>query len=454
MSYGLPKADSVTDLKARRTRLVEEMQSIMPHLEDHTVTPAMRERFHEIDNRITQLTTAIAAKKNGEKMATKVSRKALKNYERTGNDESFTRYLRSGRTEYRSDGTGFSTAPNDAGLSAGATGYDAGYMIPQGFWMNLQVALKQYGGTSNDFRYVETKTGAPAPWPTIDPTSVTGTWLSGENNQLSVTEPYQFGQGMLNAWTLAVGPFLASLQLVEDSAFDVDQFVAERIGEALGRSIAAIAISGTGSSQPLGVVTALAAKSATGTVGSGSITATGGYLDLATALEVKTFAGTPTELAGNLLSPQTIIGMIQSVDPAYRNDPADGTPLSKFYMNDSQLAGMRSVVDDYGRPLLQDPTHEKGVPSLYGYPVVIDNNIPNLTASTAGGPVFGNLQNAMVFRVVRSDARVVANTGPATQMRLTERYADYLAVGYLGYLRCDIRSNDLRAAVTVKPAAT
>jgi hypothetical protein len=39
-------------------------------------------------------------------------------------------------------------------------------------------------------------------------------------------------------------------------------------------------------------------------------------------------------------------------------------------------------------------------------------------------------------------------------MRLTERYADYLAVGYLGFARVDMRSNDLRAAVTVRPAAT
>ena len=39
-------------------------------------------------------------------------------------------------------------------------------------------------------------------------------------------------------------------------------------------------------------------------------------------------------------------------------------------------------------------------------------------------------------------------------MRLTERYADYLAIGYIGYLRADVRSNDLRAAVTIKAAAT
>ncbi len=36
-------------------------------------------------------------------------------------------------------------------------------------------------------------------------------------------------------------------------------------------------------------------------------------------------------------------------------------------------------------------------------------------------------------------------------MRLNERYADYMAVDYLLYRRFDMRSNDLRAAITVKP---
>lgn len=60
------------------------------------------------------------------------------------------------------------------------------------------------------------------------------------------------------------------------------------------------------------------------------------------------------------------------------------------------------------------------------------------------------------MRVVRADARVVTDTHPIVpnSMKLTERYADYLQVGYLGYLRADSRSNDLRAVVTVKPAAT
>lgn len=119
---------------------------------------------------------------------------------RTAADEAFTRYLRTGDTSgmhTRADGTGFSTAPNDAGLSAGSNGDFAGYLVPQGFWANLQVAMKAYGGVANDFKEVVTETGNPMPWPTIDPTGVTADLLgaSSELTQLSVTQPYNFGQG-------------------------------------------------------------------------------------------------------------------------------------------------------------------------------------------------------------------------------------------------------------------
>ena len=52
------------------------------------------------------------------------------------------------------------------------------------------------------------------PWPAIDPTAVNASVLGASNelNQVSISDPYVFGQGMLNAWTLYVGPMLASLQ--------------------------------------------------------------------------------------------------------------------------------------------------------------------------------------------------------------------------------------------------
>jgi HK97 family phage major capsid protein len=165
-------------------------------------------------------------------------------------------------------------------------------------------------------------------------------------------------------------------------------------------------------------------------------------------------------VSGNILSPTSLLGMIAGVDPAYY-------PTCKWYMNATQAWNLRSVVDSNGRPLINfangfdaddvvngNWSSNTPVAKLFGFPLIVDQNIPNLTASAAGGPVFGTMNHAMVMRVVRADARVVAKTGPANMMRLEERYADYLALGYLGYLRMDIRSNDLRAAVTVKAAAT
>ena len=113
--------------------------------------------------------------------------------------------------------------------------------------------------------------------------------------------------------------------------------------------------------------------------------------------------------------------------------------------NATQAWNTRSITDGEGRPILnfmngfsagnvKNPNYSSGssVAQLFGFDVVIDNNIPNLTASTTGGPVFGSLQHPMVYRQVRN----------AGLMRPNERYADFLAVGYLLFMRCDIRSND------------
>lgn len=342
---------------------------------------------------------------------------------------AFTEYLRRGTRapELRAAGEG--------------TGSAGGYLVPPGWWQRLQVALKAYGGVSNDFELVESDTGQSMLWATNNPTGVVAN-LVAENTQISNADVYTFGQGQLSAYLYATNIALVSVQLSQDSAFDIDGFLAARFGEAIGRARAAAALTGTGSSQPLGILTALAAWSSTGTVG--NPTATGGYLQLNTAQEVNVFsktAATPgtatvTELTGNVLAPSTVLALIESVDPAYRALGA------KFYFNDSMLQGMRGIVDGYGRPLYDSLQGDN--PSLYGYKVTVDNTIPNLAASATQGPIFGHLPSAMVLRQVAG----------AGVMRLDERYADFLQVGYLAWNRFDIKSNDLRAAATVKAAAS
>ncbi|MFQ6200705.1 phage major capsid protein, partial [Streptomyces sp. NPDC000405] len=99
--------------------------------------------------------------------------------------------------------------------------------------------------------------------------------------------------------------------------------------------------------------------------------------------------------------------------------------------SDSGLKVIRKLKDGQGRPLWE-PSLQAGVPStLLGAPVVIDNGIP-APAAGAASVGFGDLRAAYVARQVAG----------GQMMRLEERYADYLQVGFLGFLRFDGTPDD------------
>ena len=83
---------------------------------------------------------------------------------------------------------------------------------------------------------------------------------------------------------------------------------------------------------------------------------------------------------------------------------------------------------------------------LWGYPYVIDQNMPNISnvLGTVGGLWFGDFKRAMVVRQVNA----------AHAMRLTERYADYLQVGFIVFVRMDSQPNDMRAVVEYETVAS
>lgn len=279
-----------------------------------------------------------------------------------------------------------------------------------------------------------------------DPTQIVGRYIT-ESNQLgfggdSQGTDYQFGQGMLNAWTLVSGVILASVQLINDSAFDVDGFVNDRIGESIGRKVAQELHTGTGAQAFLGIETSLTARGhqANPAMGGIYVAGTSGDWLAPTGGNAYTLLGGTTaqaKKAKGLIGFDDVLGMIATIDPAYRK-----AGRCVFVCNDLTLAMLRSVTDAYGHPLWS-PAVAPGQPdTLYGYPVVVDQNTSavyagsDTTSIQPGGLLFGDFSVAMVGRQVNG----------ATMMRLTERYADYLQVGYLGYCRMDFRSNDLRAA--------
>jgi HK97 family phage major capsid protein len=370
---------------------------------------------------------------------------------RTGFPEMTTRDVSWEDSEIRAalDANSLSTAGGEPAV-AGATGFTSGYMIPMGFWHNLQIALKAYGGILPYIQMIQTDSGQPMPWPTVDPTQIVGRYIT-ETNQLgfggdSNGTDYQFGQGMLNAWTIVSGVILASVQLINDSAFDVDGFVNDRIGESIGRKVAAEIHTGTGATAFLGCETALSARGhqATAALGGIYLSGTSGNWSATAGGSAFTILGGTSaqpKKANGLIGFDDVLGMIATVDPAYRN-----TGRCIFVANDITLAMLRSITDAYGHPLWS-PAVAPGQPdTLYGYPVIVDQNTSGVStsASTAGGLIFGDFKTAMIARQVNG----------ATMMRLTERYADYLQVGYLGYIRMDARSNDLRAAALYSTNAT
>ena len=137
-----------------------------------------------------------------------------------------------------------------------------------------------------------------------------------------------------------------------------------------------------------------------------------------------------TELNAGTLGGASLLAMVQAVDPAYMKAPGG----CKFFMNSTQAWGLRGVSDANGRPLLSwnnaliaDSVSAPGqlleyqvnsgnspVAQILGFDVIIDNSISALTANNISGPIFGNMQSAMVLRQV----------GVRLFLRLTERYAD------------------------------
>jgi HK97 family phage major capsid protein len=430
-----------------RLTAFEGMKAIMEKINrGERLTVEERKDFDARNARITELDADLRTAKEAEDLAAKMreDRSADESPRQPIDageirERAWSNYLRNGvvTNEMRTGTAMITGGMNNVSPGTGQTGQTpdqtAGFLVPPGWWQRLQVALKAYGGIARDFQQLQTESGQPMLWATVDPTAVVGSLVSEAPSSIS-TVGYSFGQGTISAYAVTSNIQLVSIQLAQDSAFDLDGFVADRVGEAIGRYQAGAVLTGTGSGQPLGIIPALNTK---GAVGSGS----GGYYGLTAATSINVGGTTTTELAAGVPSVNTLRAMIAGVDPAYRAQGA------RFYMNDQQLLGVRGLSDANGRPLvnLMDGV-TPGVPtSIWGYEVVVDNNIPAMTTpSTTGGPIFGHLQSAMVLRTVSG----------VTLRRLDERFADTMQVGYIGYLRFDSRSNDLRAAITVKTAAT
>lgn len=265
-------------------------------------------------------------------------------------------------------------------------GTAGGYTVPQGFWAKVTETMKMYGGVLENVEVISTATGNDLPWPTNDDTGNTGALLA-ENTQAS-EQDLTFGMKTLRNWTYTSKIVRVSLQLMQDSGIDIESFVARKLGERLGRIYNTDLTTGNGAARPQGIVTGST---------SGKTTSSG------TAITV-----------------DELIDLQHSVDPAYRNE------RSAFMFNDSTFGYIRKLKDGQNLPIFA--ADYMGAPSsqILGHRYVINQDMASI-ATTNKAVLFGDFFAGYVARQVSG----------GQLLRLTERYADYLQVGFLGFGRID-----------------
>lgn len=264
-------------------------------------------------------------------------------------------------------------------LRAQSVGTDSagGYLVPPGFRQKITERMKAFGGLRNHVEVINTDTGASMEWPTNDDTSNSGE-IVAEAGTFTAGADLVFGTKTIGAYKFMSGgasnlPVRLSVELLQDAAFDVESFLARKLGERIARAEASQIVTGNGTSAPEGIVTGV-----TGTMLAGTAALT--YADLVT--------------------------FIHSVDPAYRAS-------AKWAFNDATWATIQKLEDNNGRPLIMSANDgiggQVGGANLLGYPVVIDqafSNI-NLTSNTVNWGVFGDLTEAYIMRRVKDITLVV-----------------------------------------------
>jgi len=306
--------------------------------------------------------------------------------------------------------TALNEARNQARAAGVGTGAGGGFLVPQGFRRDLVIVQKQFGGMLQVAEQIDTDTGAAIPWPTNDDTGNKGAILS-ENTQVT-EQDLTLGQAQLGAYMYTSKLVRVSYQLLQDSAFNFEVFLRNRLGERLGRAENEHFTIGTGTGQPQGI-----------TVG-GTVRVT-----LAT--------GNTTGFSTTAVGYNALVDLFHSIDPAYRNE------RTRWMLHDTTVKNIVKLVDTTGRPIWQLGMQAGEPDMIFGRPITFNQDMP-VPAANAKTIAFGDFNAGYVIRLV---------TG-VLSLRLTERYADFLQVGFLAFQRCDGMVQNAAAFSLLQQSAT
>lgn len=283
-------------------------------------------------------------------------------------ERAFDAYMRTGQAnqdivELRAQSVGTASA--------------GGYTVPEVFRQKLVERVKAFGGVASNAEEITTASGGDMPFPTLDDTGNSGVIASEGTAPGSGGADLVFAEKTLKAFKyVAPGasqlPLRVSVELLQDSAFDIEGLVRRKLGERIGRKQAADWVNGAGTTLPFGVTT----------------------------------SGGPSKTFAEDVTYAELVDAKHAVDPDYREGGS-----CKWYFNDTTLATIEKLVDSNGRPLLSQSTDGiSGAPALMllGHPVVVDQAFATSTADSGNiFGAFGDLRQGYVIRRVKDLTLIV-----------------------------------------------
>lgn len=269
-----------------------------------------------------------------------------------------------------------------------------GYIVPQSFSNELEMAGIWKGGMLEACRVYTDTIGGSLKWPTGDDTGTNGL-ISGQGVARTVQD-LTFGNVLFSDYTIDSGIVKVGRELINDERVQfLQSALAEQLAARINRKANSVLTNGTGTSEPYGLTVAVTATGITGAA--------------ATAI-------TKSELTR----------LLYSVDKYY----SQGTNVG-WMMHRETLGYLRTLDFSTDTTHLFADIKAAGEPDmLLGYPVFINNDLPALTnglpVASTKHVYFGDFSKYVIRRI----------DGVSLE-RNDSVYWDKFTAGFMGWTRLD-----------------
>ena len=385
-------------LREKRAALIEQMQGMVAaaKAEGRNLSNEENEKFDTINNEVDELRASATRIERAEELKKELASKADEVRDNAAPAkvearDAFNAYLRKGINGLNAaEARAIQELRDGGGTDTQVTTTDGlgGFLVPEN-WSDFISATELFKSDIEQVATViRTANGQAFNLPANDDVAQVAAIL-GEGTAATVSD-MDFTNVKFDPYTYGSGLVKVSNQLMSDNAFDLASFVGGQLANRLKRGINAGLTDGNGTSAPQGVVTG------------SSLGKTAAAVDAVTISEA--------------------MDLFYSVDASYRNAPGAGWMMNSNTAKAIRILGFGETNDF--------PAYVPGMAvgeldMLFGKPVYINEDMADI-ATGVKSILFGDLSQYYIHEA-----------GGVQILRLSERFADSLATGFIGYRRID-----------------